>query len=222
MNQKIALPAFVFVILTLLTGCNAVTGEAKRTIEYLLEQSPEANLTPEEIEAFPYTALYMNMENASQSLVVLGYVDGDNFSWVSGENETVVTRHGRIIRTIGLHANLRGVSNVANDPLVCVVTDPERCPTEWEREHDFELRDGQQISRAVHSRFERGERASLTLPGGVVTATLVREHVHVAMSNRDYVNEFWVEDDGHIVKSRQMVLFDEPRFSLTQVKWVGR
>ena len=222
MNQKIALPTLVFIVLTLVTGCNAVTGEAKRTIEYLSEQSPEANLTAEEIEAFPYTALYMNMENASQSLVVLGYVDGNNFSWVSGENETVVTRHGRIIRTIGLHANLRGISNLADDPLTCVVTEPERCPTEWERVHDFELRNGQQISRAVGSRFERGERAVVNLPGGEVTATLVREHVHVDMGARNYVNEFWIEDDGHIVKSRQMTLFNEPRFSLTQVKWVGR
>ena len=222
MKLKIALPTVVLIALTFVTGCNAVTGEAKRTIEYLLEQSPEVNLTAEEIEAFPYTALYMNMENTSQSLVVLGYVDGDNFSWVSGENETVVTRHGRIIRTIGLHANLTGISNLANDPLACVITEPERCPTEWERAHDFELRDGQQISRAVHSRFERGERAPLSLPGGAVTATFVREHVQVDMGKRNYVNEFWIEDDGHIVKSRQMALFNEPRFSLTQVKWVGR
>ena len=209
-----------------LIGCNAVTGEAKRTIEYMLTKTPDYEMTAEEISEFPYTALYMNQEGSPQSLVVLGYIDGDmqtqNFSWVSQERETIVTRNGRVIRTEGLHANLTGLSDLGTDPLLCIVTSPQDCVLSWTRNQDFILRDGTSLSRRVHSEFEVADEQRLALPGGEVDVTLVREYVEIGLHKRRYVNEFWIEADGHVVKSKQWVLHNEPRFTLTQVKWVGR
>lgn len=213
-------------LLLSLTACNAVTGEARRTIEYMFTKTPDYEMTAEEISEFPYTALYMNQEGSPQSLVVLGYVDGEkpaqNFSWVSEDRETIVTRQGRVIRTEGLHANLTGLSDLSADPLLCVVTSPADCDMSWTRNQDFNLRDGTHLSRRVHSEFEVDGEQRLILPAGEVEVTLVREHVEIELEKLRYVNEFWIEADGHVVKSKQWVLYNEPRFTLTQVKWVGR
>lgn len=226
MRHIILKPAIIGGLLLSLTACNAVTGEAKRTIEYMFEKTPDYVMSAEQISEFPYTALYVNQDGSPQSLVVLGYVDGtlqaQNFSWISAERETVVTRNGRVIRTEGLHANLTGLSSIEHDPLRCVVTARSDCNLQWSRYHDFELRNGTRISRHVESRFEISGEESLLLPSGETTVTLVREHVDVAVDKQHYVNEFWIEADGHVVKSRQGVLHNEPHFTLTQVKWVGR
>lgn len=234
MRQTLLKPIVVASLCLSVVGCNAVTGEAKRTIEYIFRDIPDYELTAQEIDEFPYTALYINQEESPQSLVVLGYADSyvdenadgaavvQNFSWVSQERETIVTRQGRIIRTEGLHANLTGLSDLQADPLHCVVTSPANCDLNWTRHHDFTLRDGTRISRRVSSEFEIGGEQALSLPAGETNVTLVREHVDVELEGHRYVNEFWIEADGHVVKSKQWTLYNEPRFTLTQVKWVGR
>lgn len=208
-----------------LTACNAVTDDAKRTLEYAFKDRPNVELSAQELEEFPYTALYVNQEGSPRSLVVLGYADGEadaeKLSWVSSDQETLVTRRGRLVRTVDLHNNLLATSDLGSDPLRCIVTDPESCLRTWQRELDFEVGD-RRFTRLASSTFKILGPTTIELPSGAADVVHVHETVNVELTDNSFVNEFWIEKDGHVVKSRQKVLFNEPSFTLTQAKWVGR
>ncbi|MGX5913538.1 YjbF family lipoprotein [Aliidiomarina sp. Khilg15.8] len=208
-----------------LTACNAVTDDAKRTLEYAFEKRPDVELSAQELEEFPYTALYVNQDGSPRSLVVLGYADSDGgtevLSWISSDRETLVTRHGRVVRTVDLHTNLLATSDVDSDPLRCIVTNPESCLRSWQRALDFEV-EGKRFSRLASSTFKVLGPTTINLPAGETDVVHVREVVDVNLTDKSFVNDFWIENDGHVVKSRQHILFNEPSFTLTQAKWVGR
>lgn len=208
-----------------LSACTAVTEDARRTLEYAFTDNEDVVLSDQELQEFPYTALYVNQEGSPQSLVVLGYIDGEddaaNYSWVSADNETLVTRRGRVVRTLDLHNNLLATSDLASDPLRCIVTRPDECLRTWQRDLDFEV-DGRRFTRQASSVFKVEGETTLQLPAGEAEVTHVREIVDIALSDASFENEFWIEEDGHVVKSRQRILFNEPSFTLTQAKWVGR
>lgn len=208
-----------------LTGCNAVTEDARRTLEYAFAKTPDVELSAEELREFPYTALYVNQDGSPQSLVVLGYIDGEGedaeFSWISADRETLVTRHGRVIRTLDLHTNLLAISALDSDPLRCIVTHPGDCLRTWQRDMDFAVGE-RRFTRRASSVFEVVGPTRIQLPEGETQVVHVRERVSIALTDKSFMNEFWIEDDGHVVKSRQRILFNEPSFTLTQAKWVGR
>lgn len=216
---------FIVTVVLGLSACTAVTEDARRTLEYAFADEKGFELSSEELREFPYTALYVNQDGSPQSLVVLGYVDGEgddaNFSWVSQDEETLVTRGGRVIRTLDLHNNLQATSDLASDPLRCIVTRPEECLRTWQRELDFEV-DGRHFTRLASSIFKVEGETTLQLPAGEVDVVHVREIVDIELTDESFENEFWIEEDGHVVKSRQRILFNEPSFTLTQAKWVGR
>lgn len=203
---------------SLLSGCTAVTDEAYETLKYAFASTPDAQLTDEQIEQFPYTALYAQWEGESRILMVLGYADAGELSWVTAENETVITRHGRVIRTAGVNTELLATSNQQADPLRCIVAD-SACPESWSRSIDIEY-NGRKYSRQIESVFIIKGQENITLPVGERHVTRVEEIGYIG--RHQFTNIFWLEADGHVVKSRQHIIPERQLLELTQVKWVGR
>lgn len=203
----------------ILAGCTAVTDEAFETIKYALATPEDAHLTEQQIEDFPYTAIYANWDDSARLLVVLGYADGNDLSWITAERETLITRSGRVIRTVGVDTDLLAVSNLTEDPLKCVVT-AEQCSMTWERDLDIE-RNQQRFSRRAVSEFSVVGEENLQLPNGK-NYLVTRVEEHGQLGKQSFVNVFWLEADGHVVKSRQQVIPERAALELTQVKWVGR
>lgn len=203
----------------LLAGCTAVTDETFETIKYAFSSPQDAHLTEQQIAEFPYTAVYARWEDSARLLVVLGFADGDDLSWITAERETLVTRSGRVVRTIGVDTELLAVSNLAQDPLQCVL-DTDNCILSWERAIDIE-RHQQRYSRIVTSEFSVQGEENLQLPDGK-SYQVTRIEEHGQMGEQAFVNIFWLEADGHVVKSRQQIIPERAALELTQVKWVGR
>lgn len=210
------------IFLLLLNACTAVTSEVRATIEYAFKDVEDAELSQEKIDSFPYTSLYAQWSDKPQSLIVLGYVNKpDDWHFITAEKETLVLRNGRIIRTQGLNNNLLAVSNLHNDPLRCMVTARADCETHWQRQYDIEL-SNKVLSRKVTSDFSVQGDEILDLPIGPVATTRVVEKGWFELSGKRFVNEFWLEDDGHIVKSKQTLFPGGDELTLTQVTWIGR
>lgn len=217
-------------LLGVIAGCTAVTEETRATIAYALQKPDSVELSADEVAAFPYTALYARWTDGPQALLVLGYVDSNEFSWVSADRETLITKQGRVIRTAGVDYDLVGVSNLAADPLRCIVTAPDACERTWQREIEVQVEIAHQrhldhaYSRALESRFEVLGTEQLELAAGVYDVTRVEEHGVVRFSGREqgFTNVFWLEADGHVIKSVQQVVPQRASLELTQMKWVGR
>ncbi|WP_417435970.1 YjbF family lipoprotein [Idiomarina abyssalis] len=210
------------VFLLILSACTAVTSEVRATIEYAFKDAEDAELSQDKIDSFPYTSLYAQWSDKPQSLIVLGYVNKpDDWHFITAEKETLVLRNGRIIRTQSLNNNILAVSNLSNDPLRCIVTNQADCETYWQRQYDIEL-NKKEISRKVTSDFSIEGGEILNLPIGPVATTRVIEKGEFELSGERFINEFWLEDDGHVVKSKQTLFPGGDELTLTQVTWIGR
>lgn len=210
------------IVLLLLSACTAVTDEVRATIEYAFEGGEDAGLSQEKIDSFPYTSLYAQWSGSPRSLIVLGFVNKpDDWHFITAEKETLVLRNGRVIRTQALNNNLLAVSNLNADPLRCIVTSPANCPTHWQRQYDIEMAN-KVVSREASSEFSVQDKQVLNLPIGPVNTTYVVEKGEFPLTGDEFVNEFWLEDDGHVVKSRQTLFPGGDKLTLTQVTWIGR
>lgn len=203
-------------------GCTAVTDEVRETVEYAFKTQQDAELSSEEIENFPYTSLYAQWKEQPRTLIVLGFIDKpSDRHFITAEKETLVVRNGRVIRTQNLNRNLLAVSNLKQDPLQCIITEPNNCKTRWQREYDYKMQE-QTLSRAVASQFSVLEEQTLDMPFGKVNTTLVEESGRFELSGETFTNRFWVESDGHVVKSEQQLFPNDASLTLTQVTWIGR
>jgi hypothetical protein len=209
--------------LLILAGCTAVTDEVRKTVEYAFKDIEDAELNAEEIQNFPYTSLYAQWQGKARSLIVLGFVNKPNeYHFITAEKETFVLESGRVIRTQGLDDNLLSVSNLKNDPLHCITTASESCNLTWQRNYDYQLNDGTRVSREAQSTFTVKQPEQLDMPYGQATAALVEEVGKFVLTGERFVNTFWVEPDGHVIKSEQRIIPNKPLLNLTQVTWIGR
>ena len=61
-----------------------------------------SSITREEINNNPYGTISINYESKAPSIMVLGYVNFENeLQYMSSNDLSIVTRFGRIIKTIG-------------------------------------------------------------------------------------------------------------------------
>lgn len=222
--KKILLTCLVSVSL-LLSGCTSVVGDIRATIQYALSEPEDVDLAPEELAALPYTALYVNWQSKPRVMVVLGFIEGEEFHWVTGDRETIVTRNGRVTRTAKLDYEVVAVSDVSDDPLRCVLKD--ECLLSWSRNVRFKDASGNEFSRSVVSDFELGGTTSIELPLGTKEVVEVFEHGYFALDARGqgkqrFTNTFWLESDGHVVKSEQRIHPMQAPLVIKQAKWVGR
>ncbi|MCC5855526.1 MAG: YjbF family lipoprotein [Idiomarina sp.] len=208
-----------------LTGCSAVTYDAVETWKYATTRTQDVVLTPEQISEFPYTALYARAGDGGQILVVLGFVDRTSdvqqLNWVTGSRESVSTEYARVVATSGLPRNIGAVSDTKDDPLRCILTQPERCEQQWVRQIDILGEHGAGTETLI-SQFEVSGPEMLELPTGTKEVFRITESGRFVFAREPFVNEFWAEADGHIVKSRQTLMPGAEPLEMTQVKWVGR
>lgn len=230
--------AFASFLTLTVTSCTAVFSDVYATWDYATQQQDDATLSAEEVEAFPYTAVYVRRGQSPRALVVLGYIDGQdefvNYSWVTADAETLVTRHGRLIKTSEIEPELIGRSNLTADPLRCIQRQLARsgftssnteCEVQWRSELDLEEQ-GKPYSIEVTSEFSMDAVERLSLPFGEVSAIRVTETQTFASSEvgpqQRQENVFWLEADGHVVKSIQYFAPKQSPVEISQVKWVGR
>ncbi|WP_417441820.1 YjbF family lipoprotein [Idiomarina sp.] len=206
----------------MLSGCTAVTDEVKATVEYAFKNAEDAEMSPEKIKQFPYTSLYAQWEGDARALIVLGFVNKpDDWHFITAEKETLVLQNGRVVRTQGLKDNLLATSNLKDDPLNCIVAKPNNCKTFWQRNYDYNI-NGKTFSRSVRSEFRVRRQSEIEMPFGEVSAALVEEKGTFLLTGETFTNKFWIEGDGHVVKSEQYVFPTSSKLTLTQVTWIGR
>lgn len=224
------------ILILFLASCTSVFDDVRAAWHYATNITPDVDLSPEEIKQFPYTAIYVRKGDDPRALVVLGYVDGQGenrlHNWISQQRETLVTRHGRIVKTDSLHPELIHITDIKNDPLICIQqslktsSQLSTCEHSWEHIRDIR-RDNDFISLHAIAEFTIEGNVDLTLADGRQRSVLhVRESLSFSSSAlgpaATRTNQYWLEPDGHVVKSIQYIMPGEAGFEIEQVKWVGR
>ena len=155
-----------------------------------------ASVPREQAAAIPYASLGVRIGGSDQAMFVLASKSGDDLLWLGGTSLGIMTRHGRVVRTVGFASNLSGVHAAQG-----VRQDLTQLSVDYQ--YDF----GDQSRYGVPVKCTRQTLG----PERIVIIGVPRDTTHVAedcvASGMDWSfrNEFWIDSGGYVWKSRQFV-----------------
>jgi Group 4 capsule polysaccharide lipoprotein gfcB, YjbF len=197
------------VALLLLAGCSS--GDSGNTnysqFFQLMKQSLSASfgtvrVTRDQAASIPYASMGFSLDGGNQQLLVLATDSGGELLWTGPSHAVIVTRDGRIVRTIGLGHDLAGLttrSAAAPPPSAAV-----RGPFSTARQEDFpELG---LYGVLVSCRAHLAGQQRIDILGQSVTTNRVDESCQSQRPEWSFVDSYWVDPDNGVVwRSRQHI-----------------
>ena len=190
-------PAIILICL-LLQACSATTKGLGHSLWDSLFGTPGVQLTDDELQNMPYASQYMQLNDGPQLFVVLAFDENGQQKWVTQDQATIVTQHGRIVKTLLGGDNLLEVNNIAADPLIKPnqITDGAR----WTRTMGWT--EHKQVRYATaKSTFRWDGSDTLTMAGTQTAVRILEEDVNTPEAH--WRNRYWVDSDGQIRQSEQ-------------------
>jgi hypothetical protein len=109
-------PIALLPVLLLLAGCDS-SGPSDYSLYYqAVRQSFSASfgngshITKDQAAAVPYASIGYRLNDGSEQLLVLATDNGGEQLWTSAAHVVIVTRGGRVVRTVGLPQDVSGVT----------------------------------------------------------------------------------------------------------------
>lgn len=188
------------VLCLLAAACSQSQKGIGETFKLAIFGTPDVELTPEQIHDIPYASIYARINDGSQIFMVLAYAENGDLKWVSRDKAMLVTRNGRLVKTIGLTDNLMEVTNLASDPLLHGQNILDGA--EWT--HTQSWTEKQQLRSATFtSRFSQAGTETITILNVPHTYIVINEDVTVEELNEHYQNRFWLEPGTGVVRKAQ-------------------
>ncbi|MCR9940798.1 YjbF family lipoprotein [Vibrio owensii] len=195
MRLLIALP-----LLSLIFGCTQKFNDVSATVQEAYSNYIDVELTPEEIEAVPYASAYLKIGSQKQVFVVLAFAEQNpltgntQLKWVSADKAMVVTENGHIVKTIGLQtSNLAGI--YGNVPAYSTSSVHYSLSYDWSYKYRYGF-------PAKVERSRRGKETVVTPISSTVTDVYI-EVVTFTSLEKSVENQYWVNGNGEVVKTRQ-------------------
>jgi len=174
----------------------------------LVRQSLSASLgkirvTRDQAASVSYASMGFSLDGGNQSMLVLATDSGGELLWTSAAHVVIVTRDGRIVRSLGLGHDLSGLTTPhgASRPLLSAALSGPFTSTRLE---DFpELgRYGVQLSCRAHM----VGRLSIKILGQSIPVTRVDESCRSSQPEWSFTDNFWLDSESGLVwRSRQHV-----------------
>jgi hypothetical protein len=194
----------------LLASCSSTgSGNTNYTQFYqLVRQSLSASfgkirVTRDQAASVSYASMGFSLDGGNQAMLVLATDSGGEQLWTSAAHVVIVTRDGRIVRSLGLGHDLSGLTMPGSVP-----TPPPsaalRGPFTSTRLEDFpELgRYGVHLSCRAHM----VGRQNIKILGQAIAAVRVDESCRSAEPEWSFTDSFWVDSDSGLVwQSRQHI-----------------
>jgi len=165
-------------------------------------------------ESLPYASMAVQLPNIQRVLVVLAKVENDEMHWYSADRGVLVTRYGRLVRTVGFTDNLAGTSFPQPDFLA-----PDGKPIEGASyQRQLDIVPGNRFGVPVKSVLRLGADAEMQLGKRVMRLRLMEEHCRADALQWSFVNRFWVDADRFVWRSEQHVAPGLSAFSMEITK----
>jgi hypothetical protein len=194
----------------LVAGCSS-GGSDNNTYSHfyeILQQSVKASfgkvrVTREQAAAIPYASMGYRLDGDNENVLILGTDSGGEQLWTSPLKVVMVTRDGRIVRTLGLAHDLSGLTDRGNG----VMSAPAaaiQAPFTSTRLEDFpELG---MYGVIVSCRARAAGRQTIKILGQPIVTMRVDEACRSQKPEWSFVDNYWVDiDNGRVWRSRQHV-----------------
>ncbi|OOF13806.1 hypothetical protein BZG84_15275 [Salinivibrio sp. PR932] len=204
------------------TGCTQRMQDLGDSFEFAYNGFPDAEKSWEEINALPYASLYAQLDNGPQGFMVLAFAEpsqhtSPNLKWLSAKHEMIVTRSGRIIKTVNFaDGNLTATQTDTPDPLSVGLT-TITMPHTWSRKIDWQP--GNHSGYLAKSTFNHVGAQTILVNGTRVETAHYRELVSLPSLDVQWTNDYWVNNsNGNVIKSYQHLAPHLPAVTLTYLK----
>jgi hypothetical protein len=193
----------------LLTGCSSSDSGNTNYAQFyqLAKQSLSASfgdvrVTRDQAASIPYASMGYRQDGGNQILLVLATDSGGELLWTGPSHAVIVTRDGRIVRTVGLGHDLAGLTmrNASAPPPGAAAQGPFSSA----RLEDFpELGI---FGALVSCRAHLVGRQKIDILGQAVTTNRVDEACQSQRPEWSFMDSYWVDpDNGLVWRSRQHV-----------------
>ncbi|WNN44061.1 YjbF family lipoprotein [Winslowiella toletana] len=200
----------------LLQACTQTQLGVGESLKRAVTGSDDVTLTNEKIQSLPYASMYLRIDGGQRIFVVLGYNENGEQKWVTQDKAMLVTRHGRVVRTLGLPDNLKDINNLQQDPLANPLNIANGAS--WTRTLSWTEK-GQLRSGTAVSRFTREKDQLLSIAGEQVACRVYRESVEIAANGASWENIFWVDAiSGQVRQTSQSAGADSIHVETTILK----
>ncbi|MGP9801354.1 YjbF family lipoprotein [Rheinheimera sp. NSM] len=207
-----------------LSSCAGTYHSYIDTIKLALADTPDAELSIDEVLSSKSDLLYVTHGERSQAAMALMFIEAGQHKWVSADDALLVMEQGRIVRTLGFGRDLLYLTNTAADPVARYNT--INAQSSWLRLADWQHGE---YGYPLKSRFELMPGQQLSFFNSMLNTTLVVEYV-TYQAEPNYVrfdgqwkNYFWFDTaSGALLKSEQTLApFREP-VSMTYISRIAR
>jgi hypothetical protein len=195
--------------LLLLAGCSSSDSGNTNYAQFfqLAKQSVSASfgkvrVTRDQAASIPYASMGYSQDGGNQALLVLATDSGGELLWTGPSHAVIVTRDGRIVRTVGLGHDLANLTtrNAAAPP-PGAAAQGSFSSTRLEDFPELGLY-GAQLSCRAHL----VGRQKIDILGQAVSTNRVDEVCQSHKPDWSFVDSYWVDpDNGQVWQSRQHV-----------------
>ena len=162
-----------------------------------------ARVTRQQAAAIPYASMGYTQDGGNQNLLVLGTDSGGELLWTSAAHVVIVTRDGRIVRTVGLGHDVSGVTIRDERPLPAPAAAIHGAFVS-SRLEDFSEQGLYGV--LVSCRAHLVGRQSIKILGQAIAALRVDEICTSRKPEWSFTDNFWVDgDNGLVWRSRQHI-----------------
>jgi len=162
----------------------------------------KVRVTRDQAAAIPYASLGYNLDDGNQVMLVLATDTNGELLWTSPSRVVIVTRDGRIIRTLGLPHDLSGFTTAGGPP-----PSPAEAlhqPFTSTRQEDFPELGFYGVAVSCQARLVG--RQKITILGQAITTNRVDESCRSQKPEWSFVDSYWLDaDNGLAWQSRQHI-----------------
>ena len=195
--RRLALVAVVF----LLSGCGS-SGSDYSLYYQAVRQSISAsfggntNVTKDQAAAIPYASIGYRVNDGPEQLLVLATDSGEEQLWTSAAHVVIVTRGGRIVRTVGLTQDVSAVTPQKGQQLL-IPTDVAGQSLTSVRLEDFAGIPA--YGAAVKCTAQPRGLETIVILGRGITTRKVDEACHSDLLDWSFTDSYWVDPQNSLV-----------------------
>ncbi|MFL9806346.1 YjbF family lipoprotein [Vibrio cyclitrophicus] len=214
---------FIVSLGLLLSGCSQQFQDVNSTFDEAFFGSSDVELSKEYIQNLPYSSIYAEINDQGKIFMVLAYVDtnpqtgAEQLKWMSSDNAMIVTENGRIVQTLLLpYENLASLQNVTAPSSLTYDLSQRPSAQTWQAIYDWQpdYRFGYKAN--ITRTFASVE--VINTPLSSINTKKFQERVQFPALEEEMTNEYWVDNQGKVVKTIQYLGPDMTRLELTILK----
>lgn len=199
---------FALAALCFLAACSSSGTSTYAQYYQVLQESVAASfgdgrITKERAAAIPYASMGYRLNHGNEMLVVLATDANGEQLWTSAAHTVIVTRGGRITRTVGLEHDIAGLTPKVGERMP-EMADALKGKLTYARLQDFPSLSAYGVTLTCTMSY-RGAQTVVILGRGIATAR-IDEACRSANPQWSFTNIYWIDPDtGLSWRSRQHI-----------------